>query len=153
MHKIHNNILPSYFLNLFTSNLSIHDHFTRQASTFHITSHHTNVRPYSIQAFGTNLWNSLSKDITDSPSLSVYKNDVLSLCIKSLKFEFIFSYYCNLCFSFFLFYFVLYIRYASFPLLIFSYYTFLLYTSTYTLTFSIVMYVILPLSCLFVQIS
>ena len=44
--------------------------------------------------------------------LSQYlKNDLLSLCIKMLKFQFIFSYYCNLCFfSFFLFYFVLDIR-------------------------------------------
>ena len=73
MYKIHNNILTSYFLNLFTTNLSIHDHFTRQACKFHITSHHTNVRAYSIQVYGTKLWNSLSKDITDSASLSVFK--------------------------------------------------------------------------------
>ena len=115
MYKIQNNILLSYFLNLFTTNLSIHDHFIRQASKFHITYHHTNVRAYSIQVYGTKLWRNLSNDITDSASLAVFKkNDVLSLCIKSFKFEFIFSYYCNLCFSFFLFYFVLYIRYFFF---------------------------------------
>ena len=47
--------------------------------------------------------------------LSQYlQNDVLTLCIKTLKFLFIFSYYCNLCFflSFFLFYFVLDICYV-----------------------------------------
>ena len=45
--------------------------------------------------------------------LSQYlKNDVLSLCIMTLKFLFIFSYYFNLCCSFFLFYFVLDIRYV-----------------------------------------
>ena len=76
------------------------------------------------------------------------KNDVLSLCIKTLQFQFKFSYSCNLsvfflslifcsryslCFSFFLcFYFIF-----------FSYCAFLLFKSTYTLTFSIVMYVIL----------
>ena len=37
MYKIHNNILPSYFLNLFTTNLSIRDHFTMQASKLHLT--------------------------------------------------------------------------------------------------------------------
>ena len=89
--------------------------------------------------------------------LSQYlKNDVLSLCIKTLKFQIIFSYYCNLCFSFFLFYFVLDIRcfgFFSLFILFFSYCTFLLFIYAYTLTFSIVMYAILLLSCLFVQTS
>ena len=39
MYKILNNLLPSYFLNLFTTNLSILDHFTRQAFKLHITPH------------------------------------------------------------------------------------------------------------------
>ena len=70
MYRIHNNILPSYFLNLFTTNLNINDHFTRQACKFHITSHRKNVRENSIQVYGTKLLNSLSKDNADSASLS-----------------------------------------------------------------------------------
>ena len=90
MHKIHNKIMPSYFLNLFTTNLSIHDQFTKQAFKLHITPHHTNVRAYSIQVYSTKLWSSLSKDITDSTSHAVLKkNDILSLYTKPLKFEFI----------------------------------------------------------------
>ena len=80
MYKIRNNILPSYFLNLFTTN---HDHFTRQASKFHITSHHTNVRAYSIKIYGTKRWNSLSKDITDSASLSVFKKRCIEFMHKA----------------------------------------------------------------------
>ena len=79
MYKIHNNILLSYFLNLFTTNFNIHDHFTRQASKFHITFHRTNVRANSIQVYGTKLWNSLSEDITDSASLSVFKKTMYSV--------------------------------------------------------------------------
>ena len=63
---------------------------------------------------------------TGLASLSVFRKRWLILCIKPHKFEFIFSYYCNLWVSFF--YFVLYIRYVF---LIIFYYTFLLYTSTY----------------------
>ena len=114
MYKIHNNILPCYFINLFTINLNIHDHFTRQASKFHITSHHTNVRANSIQVYGTNFGTVYPKTLQIQHFSQYLKNDVLSLCIKPLKFEFIFSYYCNLCFPFFLFYFVFYVRYVFF---------------------------------------
>ena len=83
MYKILNNILPSYFVSLFTTNLSIHDHFTRQASKFHMTSHHTNVRAYSIQVYGTKFWNSLSKDITVSASLSIFKKQCIEFMHKA----------------------------------------------------------------------
>ena len=53
MYKIHSNILLFYFLNLFSTNLSIQDHFTMQTSKLHITAHQTNMRAYSIQVCGT----------------------------------------------------------------------------------------------------
>ena len=83
MYEIHNNISPSYFLNLFTINLNIQDHFTKQTSKFYITSDHTNVRAYNIQVYGTKLWNSFSKDITDSTSLSVYKKRCIEFMHKA----------------------------------------------------------------------
>ena len=51
MYKIHNNILPSYFLNLFTTNLSSHGHFTRQASKLHTAPHHINIKALHIAIF------------------------------------------------------------------------------------------------------
>ena len=97
MYKINNNILPSYFLNVFTTNLNIHDHFTRQASKFHITSHHTNVRAHSNQIYGTKLWISLSKDITDSASLSVFKTRCIEFMHKVfILLQSLFFYLCLL---------------------------------------------------------
>ena len=98
MYKIHNNILPSYFQNLFTTNLNIYDHFTRQASKFplHPTIEMSEqiVFRFMVLNFGT-----VYPQTLQFQHLSQYlKNDVLRLCINTLKFEFIFSYYCNLCF-------------------------------------------------------
>ena len=121
--------------------------------TLHLTiqmSEHIVFR-FTVQNFGT-VYSNFPKTLQIQHISQYLKNDVLSLYIKPLKFEFIFSYYCNLCFSFFLmflFCFVLYIRCFLSFFLLFSYYTFLLYITTYTLTFSTVMDVILLLSCCF----
>ena len=49
MHKIHNHILPINFQSLFNINYCIHDHNTRRIDNFHVISHRTNVREYSIK--------------------------------------------------------------------------------------------------------
>ena len=74
MYKISNCLLPTVFQNLFTLNSNVHDHKTKQSSKLHVTSHRTNSRAYSIQIYGVRLWNMLSKDITDVPSLSIFKS-------------------------------------------------------------------------------
>ena len=142
MHKIHNNILPSYFLNLFTTNLSNYGHLTRQASKLHNTPNHLNVKAYSIQVYGTKVRNSLSKDITYSTSLAVFKKDVFSFCTKPLKFG-VHIFHIIVIVLLFLFCFALFSVFS-----LFSYYTFLLHITThYTFPFSTVMYVIMLLLC------
>ena len=74
MYKISNCLLPTVFQNLFTLNSNVHDHKTRQSSKLHVLSHRTHSRAYSIQIYGVSLWNMLSKDITDVPSLSIFKS-------------------------------------------------------------------------------
>ena len=74
MCKISNCLLPTVFQNLFTLNSNVHDHKTRQSSKLHVIFHITNSRAYSIQIFGVRLWNMLSKDIADFPSLPIFKS-------------------------------------------------------------------------------
>ena len=74
MYKISNCLLPTVFQNLFTLNSNVHDHKPRHYSKLHVISHRTNSRAYSIQIYGVRLWNMLSKDITEVPSLSIFKS-------------------------------------------------------------------------------
>ena len=67
-------ILPTVFQNLFTLNSNVHDHKTRHSSKLHVISHRTKSHVYSIQMYGVRLWNMLSKDITDVPSVSIFKS-------------------------------------------------------------------------------
>ena len=79
MYTISNCLLPTVFQNLFTLNSHVHDHKTRQSSELHVISHRTNSRAYSIQMYGVRLWNMLSKDITDVPSLSILNRNVKNI--------------------------------------------------------------------------
>ena len=74
MYKISNCLLPTVFQNFFTLNNNVVDHKTRQSPKLHVISHRTNSRVYSIQIDGVRLWNMLSKNFTDVPSLSVFKS-------------------------------------------------------------------------------
>ena len=82
MYNISNCLLPTVFQNVFTLTSYIHDHKTRHFSKLHVISHRTNSREYNIQIYGGRLWTMLSKDITEIPSLSIFK----SKCKKHLTY-------------------------------------------------------------------
>jgi hypothetical protein len=81
MFKMMHNLLPHFFQNMFKLNSEIHEHNTRQASKLHISSHHTNLRAFSIHIYGVKLWNTLSDDITNCYSLNVFKKKCLHLLL------------------------------------------------------------------------
>lgn len=73
VYKALNQLLPVQFHSLFTLNSDIHNHFTRQISKIHILPCRIKVRQFSIKIYGAKQWNSLTKFITDSPSLNIFK--------------------------------------------------------------------------------
>ena len=44
VYKVMNNLVPSFFVNIFTVNSAIHNYNTRQKNNLHIPSCHTKVR-------------------------------------------------------------------------------------------------------------
>ena len=72
VYKSMNGLLPISLNNLFHTNYDVHEHDTRQASKIHVVHHRLKVREYSITIYGTKIWNSLDKYITDSPSFNMY---------------------------------------------------------------------------------
>ena len=80
MYNIYYGLLPTAFLKFFRINNDIHDHQTRQSSKLHVVSHRTTCRANSIQIYEVKLWNCLSEDITNAPSISIFK----SKCKKNL---------------------------------------------------------------------
>jgi len=82
MYKAMSNQLPPLFVDYFTLNRDLHNHYTRQSQNIHIFGLKTTVRKYSIKYFGSCLWNSLPMYITTKPSIfsfkKAYKNFLLS---------------------------------------------------------------------------
>ena len=76
----------TYFNNFFTLVHSVHQHFTRQASTGNLFSHIVNTTQYGIRSakyIGTILWNNLPMYIKDSSSKVIFKNELHKMFIDS----------------------------------------------------------------------
>ena len=82
MYNAMANNLPPEFKNYFIKNTQIHSHFTRQSQQLHIYCPRTKVRKFSINHFGSILWNSLPAALKTKPSINTfktaYKNSLLS---------------------------------------------------------------------------
>ena len=59
-----NNLVPSFFVNMFTVNSSIHIYNTRQKNNFlHAPIYHINVREHSVKVCGVKMWNGVPEGI------------------------------------------------------------------------------------------
>ena len=52
MYKVMNNLVPSYFVNMFTVNSAIHNYNTRQKNNLHVPSYCIKVREHSVSVCG-----------------------------------------------------------------------------------------------------
>ena len=73
MFSFKNSTLPSKFNNFFLLNSQIHNYNTRNAQSFRLPLCRTNTRKFSIYFQGPNFYNSLTSDITSSPSSASFK--------------------------------------------------------------------------------
>jgi hypothetical protein len=85
VHKAINGNLPDQFNCLFSLNSSVHDHHTRQSSQIHIIHSRIRARRYSIKIHGSRLWNSLDKNIINSPSFNIFKKQCKAHLVLALE--------------------------------------------------------------------
>ena len=55
MYKVMNNLVPSFFVNMFTVNSAIHNYNTRQNNNLHVPSYRTKVREHSVSVCAVNM--------------------------------------------------------------------------------------------------
>ena len=72
MYLFKRGLLPNYFRDMFTLASQIHSHNTRHSSLFYIPHCRTNFRKFSIRFQGPRFFNSLSREIQNSESISLF---------------------------------------------------------------------------------
>ena len=73
MYKQLNGLIPLMDCFSFTTNFSVHDHYTRQGSNLHMARCRTTKRQLTIFFQGPKIWNSLPLSLRDSPSILFLK--------------------------------------------------------------------------------
>ena len=68
-----NKLMPDHFVQLFDLNQNLYKYNTRSSSFLHFPRHRTLSYQYNIRFVGPNIWNTLSCDIRNAPSLNCFK--------------------------------------------------------------------------------
>ena len=72
MYQFKRGLLPNYFRDMFTLASQIHSHNTRNSSLFYIPHCRNNFRRFSIRFQGPKFFNSLSREIQNRESISLF---------------------------------------------------------------------------------
>ena len=72
MYLLKRGLLPNYFRDMFTLASQIYSYNTRNSSLFYIPHCRTNFRKFSIRFQGPTFFNSLSREIENSKSISLF---------------------------------------------------------------------------------
>ena len=72
MYLFKRGLLPNYFRDMFTLASQIHSHNTRNSSLFYIPHCRNNFRKFSIRFQGPKFFNSLSREIQNRESISLF---------------------------------------------------------------------------------
>ena len=72
MYLFKRSLLPNYFRDMFTLASQIHSYNTRNSNLFYIPYCLTNLRKFSIRFQGPTFFNSLSREIQNSESISLF---------------------------------------------------------------------------------
>ena len=85
MFRLHNNLLPPLFVNLFMTNSQVHTYDTRTAGNYRVHSCRTNIKKFS-QFFHQErwVWNCLPASIASLSGFSTVKNKVLEFLLKEI---------------------------------------------------------------------
>ena len=75
MHSYTKGSLPSAFSDYFSSNNTIHKHYTRSSEKFHMKYTRTNYGRFSIKYKGPMIWNSLPDVLRNIKSLDMFRKE------------------------------------------------------------------------------
>ena len=81
MYLFKRGLLPNYFRDMFTLASQIHSYNTRNSSLFYIPHCRTNFRKFSIRFQGPTFFNSLSREIQNSESISLFAKRLVFSCV------------------------------------------------------------------------
>ena len=105
MYLFKRGLLPNYFRDKLTLASQVHSHNTRSSSLFYIPHCRTSFPKFSIRFQGPRFFKSLSREIQNSESISLFAKDLKNSFFLSKNIFFVelhtFSFLCSL--SFFLF--------------------------------------------------
>ena len=73
MYKVMNNLVPSFFVNMFTVNSAIHNYNTRHKNNLHIPSYCTTVREHSVNVCGVNMWNDILEEFKERRTYNQFR--------------------------------------------------------------------------------
>ena len=68
-----NNLVPSFFVNMFTVNSAIHNYNTRQKKNLHVPSYLIKVREHSVSVCGVKLWNDIPEELKELRTYNQFK--------------------------------------------------------------------------------
>ena len=85
MYLFKKGLLPNYFRDMFTLASQIHSYNTRNSSLFYIPYCRTNFRKFSIQFQGPTLFNSLSREIQNTESISLFGKRLKKFLLSQLN--------------------------------------------------------------------
>ena len=73
MFKIFKGLVPAIIQNIFSTNVDVHSHNTRQRHNFHMFSCRTNLLAFSIKYHGPKIWNQLPLTLHQIVSSPLFK--------------------------------------------------------------------------------
>ena len=85
MYKASIGKVPSQFSDLFVSNRDVHNYCTRNATNYHLYNPILTITHRSIRHAGPDVWNSLSNDIKNRPSVLSFRMAMKKNLIKMYK--------------------------------------------------------------------
>ena len=85
MYLFKKSLLPNYFRDMFTLASQIHSYKTRNSNLFYIPYCRTNLRKFSIRFQGPTFFNSLSREIQSSESISLFGKRLKKFLLSKLN--------------------------------------------------------------------
>ena len=73
MYMVMNNLVPSFFVKMFTVNSAIYNYDTLQKNNLLVPSYRTTVRKHSVSVCGVNMWNDIPEQVKEFKTCNQFK--------------------------------------------------------------------------------
>ena len=124
-----NNLVPSFFVDMFTVNRATHNYNTRQKNNTHVPSYRITVREHSVSVCGVKMWNDIPEELKELSTSNQFMLKCKRYCQNNSSWI-LFIYFKTVVVVTFLFYYI-YILYFIIFLLCFPIFLLILYAGVY----------------------